>query len=1444
MNLDYFHPAVREWFEQRFNQATQVQSQAWPAIQKNQHTLIAAPTGSGKTLAAFLASIDNLIKAGLESKLKDQTHVLYISPLKALSNDIQKNLQEPLQGIRDKLIENGLADVDIKAWVRTGDTPQSEREKMRRKPPHIIVTTPESLYILLTSASGRKILSTVKTVIIDEIHALAGNKRGSHLSLSLERLTSLCKQNPTRIGLSATQKPIGDMAMFLIGNRDDECTIINSGHKRDRDLSIATTSSPLEAVMANEVWGEIYDNLYNQIQDHSTTLIFVNTRRLAERVAKALSERLDDKVITAHHGSLSKEHRLEAEQNLKKGNLSALVTTASLELGIDIGDIDLVCQIGSPRSISGFLQRVGRSGHAIDKVPKGMLYPLSRDDLIECVALLDAVDLDELDTIRIPLAPLDVLAQQIIAEVSIQDWGEQELYELIRRARPYQDINFLQYTDILTMLADGFALKRGRRGAYIHWDRVNHVLRGRRGAKLVALTNGGTIPEQFDYDVVLQPEGFKIGTLNEDFAFESLPGDIFQLGNTSYRMLKVEQGKVFVEDAKGQPPNIPFWFGEAPGRSAELSVAVSRLRQIISDKLNLGIDSTTAWLIQAYPLSLAAAQQVSEYLGSTKATFEELPSQSQIIIERFFDENGDMHVVIHSSYGSRINRAWGLALRKRFCKQFNFELQAAALDDTIILSLSATHSFQLEDIIFYLKSKTVRSVLIQALLTAPMFPTRWRWVANTSLAIPRNRNGKKVPAPFQRNDSEDLIALIFPDQIACQENLAGEREIPDHPLVTQAINDCLEDVMDISGLESLLEDIESSKVRVICKDLTSPSPLAQEILNARPYAFLDDAPAEERRTLAVQQRRFMDPKSANDLGRLSSDAIKRVQAETWPDVRTADELHDALSIFSYFTETEANNSDHEKNNSAFSWKPLFDNLVENKRAVCLVSSNKTSLWVARERMHEFVRLFDLDLKQLPCSPLVDIYHFDKDQALKEILRGRLEVLGPVTEKKLNQSLGLTENAIKTALISLEQDGFVMRGHFTHDNNETEWCERGLLARIHRYTLRQLRSEIEPVSPSDFMRFLFHWHRIDEPMQGQNAVSEILNLLEGSQIPAIAWEKEILTSRIKDYTPSMLDSVCSSGRYFWLRVRQSKLGSIDNPKSSPVSNTPIAIVPRNNSQLWQTQLSEVDSNDKIALSISSTAEKVYHVLKECGASFFSDISEQSNLIPTQCESALGELVANGLVSSDSYAGLRYLIAPEKKKQQSRPNRRRLWLSKLEDAGRWFLCANSNNKEMSDKTYYIAQTLLRKYGVVFRKLLDRESNCPSWRELLYAFRTMEARGEIRGGRFVNGFSGEQFALSDAVGSLRNMRRKQKENNLCSISAADPLNLTGLITPGDRVPAITGNRVLYRDGTPIAISVGGEISFIAELDSMDEWEIRNALLKHEKPVSYYSQFPSRPI
>jgi len=1467
-----FHPAVAAWFASAFAGATEAQRRAWPLIQQGSTSLIAAPTGSGKTLTAFLAAIDALVRESESAPLPDETRVLYVSPLKALSNDIQVNLLAPLAGIGARLESMQLPPHGIRTAVRTGDTPQAERNAMRRRAPHILVSTPESLYVLLGSDSGRAMLSTVRTVIVDEIHAVAGGKRGSHLSLSLERLDALCAKPPVRVGLSATQKPLSLVAGFLAGT-GRECAVVDVGHVRARDLGLELPPVPLDAVMPNEVWERVYDRLAELTALHKTTLVFVNTRRMAERMARHLADRIGAEHVAAHHGSLAREYRLDAEQRLKRGELRVLVATASLELGIDIGDVDLVCQMESPGSIAAFLQRVGRSGHHVGGTPKGRLFPTSRDDLIECTALLDCVRRGELDILHIPVAPLDVMAQQIVAEVGNREWSEDELFALIRRASPYAQLERERFDAVLRMLTEGYTSRQGVRGTYLHRDTVSGTLRGRRGGKMTAVMSGGTIPDNADFTVLLEPAGQNVGTVHEDFAVESMAGDVFQLGNHSYRILKVEAGKVRVEDAHGAAPNIPFWIGEAPGRSDELSLGVARLREQINQLLaeqddgEAAIEQAIDWLYEHLGLQDDAARQIVDYLARARAALSALPTRDTLIMERFFDESGGMQLVLHAPYGSRVNRAWGLALRKRFCRTFNFELQAAATEDSIVLSLSESHSFPLDEVWRYLRSASAEHILVQALLDAPLFNVRWRWNATTALALPRFSAGRKVAPQLQRMRSDDLLAAVFPDQAACLENIVGERELPSHPLVDQTLDDCLHEAMDSEGWLALLRRMEAGEVQLISRDLPAPSPLAMEVLNASPYAFLDDAPLEERRTQAVLNRRWSDPASTGDMGALDAGAIEAVADEAWPHVRNADEMQEALMQLAGITRDESAVNE--------GWDAWLGELVAGGRATRLTlhphqhrgseagrgaaapgALASGDLLAALERLP----MLQAAYPDAVATPPLEIPErlalngdepWTRDAALVELLRARLSGFGPQPAAAIASALALPESTVLIALTQLESEGYVMRGRFTLRAVSEEWCERHLLARIHRYTIRSLRREIEPVERQDFMRFLFEWQHLadDARLQGVDTLQQVLSQLEGFEAPAGAWESELLGARIKDYSILWLDDLCRSGRIVWTRV-----GAPPSANGGPVRSTPLVLLPRRQLALWHA-LPAVAAE----VEVSPRAVRVLDALRRHGAMFYDELAHEARLLPVELEAVLGELVATGLVNADSYAGLRAMLAPANKRNTMDRRRRRGAGPTMEEAGRWALvrqadgvtihersgsvpaepaaapvpaaAAPARRPRISPETLeHIAMTLLRRYGVMFWKLLDREPSwMPSWRELLPVYHRLEARGEIRGGRFVAALSGEQFALPEAIPLLREMRRRPHDGSLVAISAIDPLNLSGTVLPGDKVPALAGNRILFRDGAPVATQISGKFNYLQSPSPSEREQMHARLVSH---------------
>ena len=1427
-----FHPLVSEWFRGRFAAATEPQRRAWPMLHAGRDVLITAPTGSGKTLAAFLACLDRLVKAAVDGSLSTGTDVVYVSPLKALSTDIHRNLEVPLAEIAQLAAAKNVPMAQIRSMVRTGDTPAWERQQMVRHPPHILVTTPESLFILLTADRSRPAFASVRTIIVDEIHAVVDDKRGAHLALSLARLEDLVAKAggpaPQRIGLSATVKPIEDVAQFLspqaVANGGDEVCVIDAGHQRALDLAVEVPRDELSVVASNEMWGEIYDRLADLLRAHRTTLVFVNTRRLAERVAHHLAERLGEEAVLAHHGSLSRQLRQTAESRLKRGELRAVVATASLELGIDIGSVDLVCQIGSPRSIAVALQRIGRSGHQVERpdnprIPKGRLFATTRDELIECAALVRAIRRGALDRLDMPAWPRDVMAQQIVAAAACEAWREDDLFDLVRRARVYHDLPRAEFDAVIAMLSEGIATKRGRRGAYLHRDQVNGVVRGRRGARLAAITSGGAIPDNANYFVVAEPEGTTVGTVDEDFAVESLAGDVFLLGTTSWRIRRVEAGRVRVENAHGAAPSIPFWRGEAPGRTRELSEEVSRVREQIAQALdaagsNGDPEAAIEFLVRECGLDRAGAVQAAAYVDAGRASLGDVPSDRTVIAERFFDEGGGMQLVLHAPFGARINRAWGLALRKRFCRSFNFELQAAATDDGIVISLSEQHSFPLEAIFRFLNVDTVEDVLTQALLASPMFTARWRWDASRALAILRFAGGRKVPPPIQRMRSDDLLASVFPDQVACGENLTGEIRIPDHPLVDESIRDCLHEAMDLQGLVAVLEAIERGEIRTAAVDTAEPSPFSHEILNANPYAFLDDAPLEERRARAVQMRRTL-PADAGEIGALDPEAIAEVAGESWPLVRDADELHDGLLTLVVVPPER-------------SWADWFDTLRQTGRATVL-ATNAGELWVTAERL-SLARAAYPESVAKPDIPAFDRRTFeDRESAVTEVVRGWLESTGPCTAPGLAARLCLPDALVDAGLVRLEAEGQILRGRFSRMGGalttETEWCNRRLLARIHRLTLGRLRREIEPVTAAQFVRFLFRWQHLAPRTQlhGADGVLQIVKQLQGYEISAAAWEPQVLRRRIARYAPEMLDQLCLAGEVMWGRLSphpafdamqvapDARISSgpelVDRRARSrrrvrPTRVAPVALFLREDST-WLVDRSVADGDGHgDATPLSHAARALLDALGTRGASFLPDLVRVTGRLASEVEDGLWELVAAGLVTADGFDNLRALVDPKRRRGEGRGRHSR----PRHAAGRWALLRpGGGHEDGRDETVLASQVsgagnrvesfarqLLQRWGVVFRDLLARESLAPPWRALLGVLRRLEARGEIRGGRFVEAFVGEQFARPEALELLRVVRKQDPAGESFDVSAADPLNLIGIVTPGPRISPLSSDRV----------------------------------------------------
>ena len=1633
-SLAWAHPIVQEWFLTKFGSATEPQIEGWPAILRGETTLISAPTGSGKTLAAFLVAIDQLLRLALTGSLAPTTQVVYVSPLKALSNDVQKNLDGPLAEIQQLALARGLLCPAIRTGVRTGDTLPIERARMLRNPPHILVTTPESLYLLLTAARSREHLRHIRTVIVDEIHAVADDKRGSHLALTLERLDALiCGENPLspgdfttatgagcpihpalrgewdeqsshrrppqRIGLSATQNPIALVADFLTGARDradtnsasdftrsvengTKCTIVQVGQRRTLDLAIEIPNDELGSVVTSAIWRDIYDKLAAHALAHRSTLVFVNTRSFVERIASALSERLEEHLgpdcVAAHHGSLSRELRLDAEQRLKRGEVRILVATASLELGIDIGNIDLVCQIASTRAVAVAMQRVGRAGHWRGAIPKGRLFATTRDDLLEQAALVRSMRAGELDTLEIPPQPTDVLMQQIVAAVGAEPWDEDALFRVLTRAHPYRNLDRRLFDRVVTLLSEGIESSRGRYGAYLLRDGVHGRLHPRRGARAIAISNGGAIPDAALYSVILQPEGLQIATLDEHFAVDSSPGDVIQLGNASWRIQRIEAaGRVLVEDAHGAPPTLPFWFGEAPLRTAVLSSAVSDLREAISARTSsvspsdLGLTTnsgapssrphedikdavipsearsaesrdpricleqmsgieesppqqvatTIAFLTAECGLCASAARQLIAYIVAGRAVLGAVPTTTTIIAERFFDEGGGQQLILHAPFGGRINKAWGLALRKRFCRGFNFELQAAATDNGLSIALAEQHSFPLSDVFHFLTEHTAKELLEQAAIAAPVFKSRWRWAAGRSLQLLRMSKGKRVPPHLQRLRSDDLLASVFPHASACPETMEGDIVIPDHPLVNEVMQDVLQDAMDLEGLNEVLRGIAAGSIRCLAVDTPVPSQFSHSLINANPFAFLDDAGLEERRTRAVSLRRTLPDSVLEGAGRLDQAAIDQVRREIFPDLRDEHELHDLLHSLIALPVSVLNPGAPFMERSDMGgiqhWPLFFSRLLEAGRAQ-IVDLNGIPCWAATERLPHIAALTTSavipseapaansavipseaervqrsaqpracpergeaesngDPETLhaaptgrtvpPANALQSSSAVTNQTAVHKLVQGWLQITGPTTAVALAASLNLPPAAIFQALVFMESQGLAMRGVFEHPapatqsssevtntnpDHHIEWCERRILQRIHRLTLSTARKQIEPVTPAVYMRWLLGWQHLAPQTQlaGEEGVLAALHQLEGFEAPAVEWERTLLPARVAHYSPAWLDQLCLSGAVGWGRISPHPAWSVGDGSAPrrvvPTNAAPITFYLRETAN-WLPHALASHSVDEtlLAAALSPDALGLRALLAQRGACFAADLQRLTGLTRQQTAHALWELATAGLASSDGFDQLRALMDPRRKTSAPETAARRPTRT---TAGRWSLLlepatssyaavipsetrsAESRDPRIShdspgapfippggmsgmnhDRTAAaissarrtdaalesFARMLLTRYGVLFRDLLARESNAPPWRELLNILRRLEARGDVRGGRFVTGFGGEQFALPEAVDSLRATRNREAPEEI-SVAAADPLNLAGIVLPGDRVPAVPGKFIRYRNGS----------------------------------------------
>ena len=1421
--LDDFHPAVRTWFERRFPAPSRAQDLGWPVIGAANDApgfdvLLCAPTGSGKTLAAFMWAINGLVLDAARDRLRDEVSVLYVSPLKALANDIRLNLEEPLHGVRDAGAESGLDLSRIRAGLRTGDTSASERTAMLRRPPHILVTTPESLFILLTSPKFREKLAAVRHVIVDELHALAGNKRGAHLALTLERLerfvTSRGNARPNRIGLSATLNPIEKLAGFLAGYdvaRDDSRSprpirIVRADDRiRAMDLQVLTPGPELGPLATHPHWEAMYDEVARLIGEHRTTLVFTLSRRHAERVALNLQKRLGADAVMAHHGSLARAERLLAEQRLKRGELKAIVATASLELGIDVGAVELVCQLDTPKSISAAVQRIGRSGHSLGATPKGRFFAMTTDDLLECGAAVRAIRRGHLDVVEIPMGCADIAAQQIVAiAAEEEEVSEAELLRILRSAYNFGDLDAAKLHHLLEQLAAELPERIMGAAPKIFFDRVNARVRPRRSARLAAITSGGTIPEAGNYDVVIESEGRKIGDVEEDFAQESSRGDVFSLGSMPWQIQRISRGRLMVEPAPGMAPTLPFWLTEAGGRSNALSAEICDLRREIWSRIERN-ESASDWLMTECAMSERAATQAADYVRRGVEALGAIPDEKTVVAERFFDGLGGTQIVIHTPFGIRLNRGLGLAIRKRLCQSFDFEIQASAIDDGVLLALNSRHSFPLDTLFSMLKARNARDVLVQALLAAPMFQVRFRHVATRALAVMRSSRGKKVPAWIQRLRSQELLSSIFPGQQACFENRPVTIELPDHFVIEETIRECLEESTDLPRTIRMLESIESGAIRTVAVDAIAPSVFAHRLLLAWDYSFLDDGERANRRSRTVTMNRGMaeDVFRKEDLSELlSAEAVDSVVAEVTGRAagrrsRSRDELYELIRAHGSMTPAEVEERAGEAGRAM-----VAELDAERRLARVSLSGESIERIIAGEDQALFASAYTGA-------------SIDSGAARTELVRRAMKTCGPTTADEVAARLHLKQSDVDQSLAALEGEGAIFRGHFTRADT-IQWSDRYNLERIHRMTLARVRAEIEPCADHEYAAFRLRWMHVGADLADQNGVAAVLEQLSGIAATPEVWEHAILPARIAGYRPEMLDLVCMSGQMKWVAVAGESIEGA-HPASTP---SRVTFVSRKAGLFVRgAESAPDDANEKAVLEALGAA----------GAQYLDEVAERANVSERDALSALWRMAAAGRASNDNFAPLR-MFAEDRGAERAlesvarRPTTRHdaAVRARLKSslAGRWSLIhAGENHAPGADDARELALKLLERHGILAREMLGVESTHIAWSEIAFGLRRLEYGGAIRRGWFVRSLSGEQYALPDAVEMLHAARNLiPAREKPVALSAIDPANPYGVVIPGCGIAREAGNVVVIRAGRVIA-GLQGRAMITAGEDSVDD-------------------------
>jgi len=1472
--LASFHPIVRAWFAERFGAPSEPQRLGWPAIASGEHTLILAPTGTGKTLAAFMWELNQLIVRGLESPLPNAVQILYISPLKALGNDVQRNLEQPLAELRARFEAEGKALPEIRIGVRTGDTPASARARMLRKAPHILITTPESLNILLTSIRGRGMFSAVRAVIVDEIHAVAGTKRGAHLALTLERLEMLVEAPVQRIGLSATQRPLEEVAHFLGGllaSGDTDAapvfrpvTIVDCGLVKQMELSVVSPVPDLGEV-SGSVWPAVAELVLAYIRQSRTTLVFVNNRAQAERIAARVNTLADEQLARPYHGSLARERRLELERALKAGELPALISTSSLELGIDIGSVDLVLQLQSPKRVSAGLQRVGRAGHNLGAVSRGVMVPTFRDDLVESAAIVEAMRAGDVEPTRAIQNPLDVLAQSVVAMVSVDDWTAGDAFALVRRAYSYHRLTRAAFDEVLAMLSGKYSSELAAElEPRITWDRVNDRLAGTRASRMMAVISGGTIPDRGLYTVNLA-DRTRLGELDEEFVHESRVGDVFQLGSATWRIRAIEHDRVIVTPAPGAPARMPFWHGEFSTRSVPLSARVGALRRELAT-VDVDDDSVNAGLEARYGVDAACALSLRSYIAEQRASTGVVPDDLTLVIEQFRDEMGALRIVLHSVFGGRVNAPWGMALAQRVREALpGMEVQVQTTDDGIMLRLPDLGTSAPLSALMHLSAEEAQTRVMDEVGSTSLFGARFRMNAARALLLPRGSPRRRMPLWLQRLKALDLLDAV--------------RRFPSFPILVETYREVLQDAFDMQALKEVLDAIGAGRItmRTVETDRASPFAASLQFGFVMDWLYGDDTPRAERQAalLSIDRGLLDEVMGTEGADEGTLEAIEQLLAErrgTAPgrQARTADELAALLDRAGDLTVDELRARVADAEGWLGATDPMLE-LLDAGRAVAIpFESELASEWrivltesigryaaarapEALTRVRATSSLVERDAAEVVPAAMLGVV-LEPKVARREILARWLALAGPVTVREIHARYGWPEPWIEKRLREWEENGKLVRGRFRREVEAPEWTTRRIVELARHRALAALRKQIQAVDLASFTAFLQRWQHLDprEHLDGASGVSAILQQMSGLPRAPAAWERDILPGRLERYDPAWLAQLASNGTVVWAG------GSRPDPRDAPALAS-VRFFPRGEGAIWLD-----DENDP---PLSANAEAVREALERIGASFVADIQAATGLTSLSVRDALRELSALTLVTNDSIEALREVVrtrsipgrsrtargqalqdptrwlpesfeaTPGRPVYQRVPSQRRLPKWRRPDlpgpvsgwVGRWSLLRTpgtwGTRPDEEEHAEQIARQWLERYAIVTRDWWRRERPPVGWRAIYRELKRLEYRGEVRRGYFVEGMGGAQFALPEAVERLRAQPELDADAPIIVMSAADPANPYTLalesIAPGSLVrPRGAGALLLTRRGLVImnAEGRGRRISIATDASDAD--------------------------